>query len=436
MLKRPHLKRIKRQLISVNKWKLRLVFWGSTVLIGVLAALFAMGGAYADNLYYRLYAYSPFMAYSITPIVLATIVWLTQRYFNGAEGSGIPQIIAAASGKGDALRNAALSLRVAIGKIVLTCCGVLGGASIGTVGPTAHVSACMMYSVRRIYPMRSLDLRRALIMAGGAAGISAAFSNPLAGVLFAVEEIRKDMAERTRNTLIIAIVLAGLTTLAILGRYSYFGISSTAMPNNTIAWLAVLVCAISGGLLGGIFSQSLVFGVKKVAPLIARHPVFVAFGCGLVVSFLGYLSGGHIYGTGYAESQRLMAGGETSTAFPLLKMLATIASYLSGIPCGIFTPTLSIGAGLGAELSGLFSTLPVETLVLLGMVSYFTGVLQTPLTAFVIVMGMTNSSTMLMPLMVAALIARGVSHLVCPKPIYQALADAYLQRFDKTKSGS
>ena len=111
-------------------------------------------------------------------------------------------------------------------------------------------------------------------------------------------------------------------------------------------------------------------------------------------------------------------------------MLATVASYLSGIPGGIFAPSLSVGAGLGAELAGLFNNIPLNGIILLGMVGYFTGVVQTPITAFIIVMEMSDTPSMILPLMATALLAKGVSQLVCPTPIYQALADAF---FNKTK---
>ncbi|MDH5409037.1 MAG: chloride channel protein, partial [Gammaproteobacteria bacterium] len=227
--------------------------------------------------------------------------------------------------------------------------------------------------------------------------------------------------------LLIAVVLAGLTSLAILGRYSYFGISSAAMPATLSIWPIIIVCAAIGGLLGGLFSQILIMATRKIGPLVRQYPVRVAFVCGLILSLLGFLSSGSIYGTGYLESQRLMSGGEVVHAYSIYKLLATAVSYLSGIPGGIFTPSLSIGAGLGAELAQYISSVPAETIILIGMVSYFTGVVQTPITAFVIVMDMTNSSSMVLPLMTAALIAKSASYLVCPKPIYHALAETYLK---------
>ncbi|MDH5408019.1 MAG: chloride channel protein, partial [Gammaproteobacteria bacterium] len=192
MLKSLHLKRTRRQLLSLNKWKLRAVFWLCAIAIGAVAALFSVAGAFTDGVFHRIYLQSPLLAYAITPIGLALIAWLTRTYMAGTEGSGIPQMIAALSSSNKKLHAALLSMRIALGKIFLTCAGLLSGASIGTVGPTIHVGASMMYAVRKYFPVRDLDMHRVLIMAGGAAGISAAFNNPLAGILFAIEELRKN----------------------------------------------------------------------------------------------------------------------------------------------------------------------------------------------------------------------------------------------------
>jgi len=427
---RPHLKRTRRQLLSLNVWKLRLVFWSSAMLIGITAAIFALGSGFADTLYHRLYAYSAPLALGLTPIALACIAWLTTRYFVGTEGSGIPQAIAALSIRDGALRSSVLSLRIAIGKIFLTCLGLLSGASIGREGPTVHVGASLMYAVRHFISLRSRDMHHALILAGGAAGISAAFNTPLAGILFAIEEMSRRFEEKTSGVLIIAVVLSGITALSILGNYTYFGSTTATLPiTSPMALLAIMTCGIVGGLVGGLFSQSLIFGTQRLAPFARRSPVLLAFVCGLLISLIAFLSDGHTYGTGYDEARQLVTGQEQgSLLYPLYKMLATVASYLSGIPGGIFAPSLSVGAGIGADLAQVFHTLPMQALVLLGMVSYFTGVVQTPITAFVIVMEMTDSSSLLLPLMAAALIAKGSSHLVCPKPIYQALAEAYLAK--------
>lgn len=423
-----HYHRTRRRLLSINKWKVRIILWGSAITVGLVAALFALLSNHSDEFYHQLYAQNPLIAYSLPPLGLALIAWLTRTFFKGSEGSGIPQAIAALSMSSHAMRSKVLSLKVALAKIFLTCLGLLSGASIGREGPTVHVGASIMYTIRKYIPqLRGRDMTHALILAGGAAGISAAFNTPLAGILFAIEEMSRSFEERKSGTLIIAVVLAGVTALSILGEYTYFGHSTESIALSS-AWIAVLSCGVIGGLLGGMFSSSLIFGTRQIAAYLSAYPVRIAFFCGLVLSLLGYVSGGQTFGTGYMEAKNLVAGGEVSVFFPLYKMLATLASYLSGIPGGIFAPSLSVGAGLGADLAQFMPGIPFSAIVMLGMVGYFTGVVQTPITAFVIVMEMTDSSSMLIPLMATALIAKMVSHLVCPRPIYQALAEAYLHK--------
>jgi H+/Cl- antiporter ClcA len=196
---------------------------------------------------------------------------------------------------------------------------------------------------------------------------------------------------------------------------------------------AVLVCGIGGGLLGGLFSRGLVYSTRQGRLLfkgwIGRHPVLFAAGCGLGVAILGVVSGGTIYGTGYLEAQGLMEGtSDLNWTYGPLKLLATLLSAISGIPGGIFAPSLSVGAGVGAAFGELLPSLPLSTMILLGMVGYFSGVVQSPITAFVIVMEMTASHQMLIPLMATSILAFGISRLVCRRPVYHALAQTIRRR--------
>lgn len=420
----------RRRLLSIQKWKMRLTFWFSAVLIGLAAAAFAMLSNQADHFYHALYKETPWLALCLTPIGLAFIAYITKRFFPGTEGSGIPQAIAAMHMKERHLRARVLSIRVAIGKIILTCGGLFCGASIGREGPTVHIGAAIMYSFRHSFPVRGQQAFRAMILAGGAAGISAAFNTPLAGILFAIEEMSRSYEHRTSGTLMIAVVIAGLTALTVLGNYTYFGSTDVTLPDAT-AWLAVLICGVAGGLLGGSFSSLLIFGQRRIVPLLTAQPVLVAFSCGVLLSLIGWLSGGTTYGTGYEEAKLLVTGNvaaeDINTSFPFLKLLATSISYWSGIPGGIFAPSLAVGAGLGADFASWLPAIPLSAWAILGMAGYFTGVVQTPITALVIIMEMTNQPSMLLPIMATALIANLISRQLCPKPIYQALADSFLE---------
>src|SRR5262249_9747011 len=111
--------------------------------------------------------------------------------------------------------------------------------------------------------------------------------------------------------------------------------------------------------------------------------------------------------------------------YGLFKFAATTLSAIAGIPGGIFSPSLSVGAGLGAAVAPLFPGVPAAALILLGMVAYFAGVVQAPITAFVIVNEMTSDHAMLVPLMAAAFVAHACSRLVCEDGIYHALSAGY-----------
>jgi H+/Cl- antiporter ClcA len=424
-----HLQRTRRQILHAGKWKMRIVFWGGALSLGAIAALFAQISFHSDNLFRHFYEQHPLLALAVPPLGLFLIALLTSKVFIGTEGSGIPQAIAALSMPTHIARARVLSLKVAAGKILLTVAGLFSGASIGREGPTVHVGASIMYSLRKIAPFHGRDTVRALILAGGAAGISAAFNTPLAGIMFAVEEMSRSFEERTSGTLIISVILAGITALAILGNYTYFGTSHAVLPPSSMgAWLSVLVCGVLGGLLGGSFSTLLIMGSRYLAPVMRQHPMLLALSCGLLISLIGWLSHGATFGTGYDQAKVLVTGSQTATDgdYFLYKYAATVVSYLSGIPGGIFAPSLSVGAGLGADLAQWLPA-PFAAVILLTMVGYFTGVVQTPITALIIVMEMTDNSSMLMPLMATALIAKVFSRFVCPLSIYEALAEVYLK---------
>ena len=413
-----------QQLLSAQRWKTRVVFWSGAVAIGLASAGFAKAAAYVDHLFHEeVVSRSIWLPLIVTPVGLVLVAWITRNYLRGTEGSGIPQAIAALQSRHEPHRGALLSFRIAIGKIVLTLIGLISGASIGREGPTVHVGAAIMFSIGRFAHFPRHDIERGLILAGSAAGISAAFNTPLAGILFAIEEMSKSFEEQTSGTLLVAVMISGVMALAVLGNYSYFGTAEATM-GQLYDWIAVPVVGVAGGALGGLMGQILVTGNRRLRPVMATHPLLVAAACGLVVAVAGVLSGGSVFGTGYDAAKHIIDGGQSSYAYPFLKMLATVASYLSGIP-GIFAPSLSAGAGLGNVLSPILPGVAPTIVVILAMVAFFSGVVGTPITAFVIVMEMTSNQTMLLPLMATSFIAFGVSRIINPQPIYHALAEAF-----------
>jgi len=419
--------------ISPHLWQRRLVFWGGAVLVGCIASLFSLGSEYANHYFHKLMEISPYLPLAITPLGMATVVYLTRKYVPGAAGSGIPQCIAAISLATHEERSKLLSVRIAIGKVFLTLLSLLAGASVGREGPTVQVGASIMFSMSRFARFSRIELEKGLILAGGASGVAAAFNTPLAGIVFAIEEMSRSFEERTSGTMITAVVISGVVSLHFLGNYTYFGHSSMSIPLNA-SWLSVAVCGGIGGLLGGAFSRSLLFVSTKGLPgilgkLMQNRPVLFAGLCGLLLAGIGLASGNLTYGTGYQEARGIIENtGEASHAYGTLKFLATVVSYLSGIPGGIFAPSLAIGAGFGHNLAGLIPYATSGGVVMLTMVAYFSGVVQAPITAFVIVMEMTDNHTMILPLMAASFIASAISKKICPEPLYKTMAEMFLNK--------
>jgi H+/Cl- antiporter ClcA len=159
-----------------------------------------------------------------------------------------------------------------------------------------------------------------------------------------------------------------------------------------------------------------------------RFPVRFAAGCGLLMALFGLLSGNHIFGTGYAETHAILDGTPvTGHEFLIWKFLANVVSYLAGIPGGLFSPSLAVGAGFAPWLSWLPGADP-QTCALLGMSAYLAGVTRSPLTATVITLELSHSPDLALPLLATTLLASAIAGWISPVYLYHALAEQILNR--------
>jgi H+/Cl- antiporter ClcA len=405
----------------------RALFVIGGIVVGLLAVLMAVladkaqeGFAFVAGRWW----WAPLL---ITPGGFALSAWLARRFFDGTQGSGIPQVIAAREIEDAKLKAKLVSLKLGAAKIGLLMLGLLSGASSGREGPTVQVGAAAMHFLGRFEPHR----QPGLLLAGSAAGIAAAFNAPLAGIIFGIEEMSRSFEQRSSVLVLVTVIVAGLTSQALLGDYTYFGVAAGSLT-SAWQWLGVLLAGIVGGLLGGVFSRALVFFATPSdwAPLtfLRQHPVVFSAGCGLLVALCGLAAGGSIFGTGYGQTTQILAGHVVPEAFGPLKLVATALSSISGIPGGIFSPSLAVGAGLAYDFAPLLPMVPVAILAILFMAAYLAGVVQAPLTSAVIVSEMTADRSLIFPILVAALLASAVSKLVCREGIYHALARLLLAR--------
>jgi len=438
---RQHVRKLKYRFFKPQTWRTNMVFWGGAVLVGLVAAIFAMLADWGDHVFRSIVAYNEYLPLIVTPAGFILTVYLTRKVFSGAEGSGIPQALIALADPGSNLSNRLLSMRMVVGKVLMAVLALCSGASLGREGPTVHLGAAILHSLGKYAHLPARYYERGLILTGGGAGIAAAFNTPLAGIIFAIEEMARSYDRRHSGMMMVGVVLAGMTAILVhQSNYSYYGTTPAKLDFSWV-WLGVVICGVVGGLLGGTFSQLLITGSKKLRPYMQARWIVIALVCGLVVAVLSILSGGSSSGTGYLEAKQIVscAGLENCEAdfglmYPFYKILATAATYLTTIPGGLFAPSLASGAGLGANLATLFPVEMASTIVILGMIGYFTGVVQTPITAFVIVMEMTDNQELVLAMMATALISSGVSKLICQKSIYEALAENLLAMMSDEKS--
>lgn len=412
-------------------WATRGIVVAAAGVAGLTVVAFTWLGEQALALFMRGFHADAWMALLWTPLCTAAIVWITRRHFAAAAGSGIPQVMAALDPLAPPQATGRLvSLRLSLAKVGLTTWGLLAGLSLGREGPSVQVAAGIMLTARRWLPERSSVTTHGLLVAGGAAGIAAAFNTPLAGVMFAIEELSRTPEQRSSGLLMSAIVLAGLIAVSIYGNATYFGIIHASGIDLSLLLPGILVALVSG-LAGGLFSRLLQVSLggqagDALSRLRRSHPVAFAALCGLVVAVIGVVSDGATFGSGYTHTRDMIAGTESVPAlFLLLKFVATWLTTWSGVPAGIFAPSLAIGAALGNDMAQLLHSPQATALIALGMVGFLAAATQAPLTSFIIVMEMVDGHSMVLSLMACAMVARTVSRVI-GAPLYTVLAQQQL----------
>lgn len=420
---------LRRRFTSI-RWRTRVSLWVAATVAGLLVVMFARLADLALSQFAEQTAARPWLPFIYTPLVGMLVVWLTTRFFAGAQGSGIPQVIAATRliHQGKPI-DKLVSLRIAFAKISLGTLALTGGFSAGREGPSVQVAASIMQFFHRFLPNARIVRVEDLILAGGAAGIAAAFNTPLAGIAFAVEELGRKLETRTSGVLLSTIILSGMVAIALQGNYNYFGHFDVQDVSLDIVAPALAI-GIGCGLLGGLFSRMLLWPQRHRVFILWEwrrlHPVWFAGACGLIVAILGWLSGGMSFGSGYGITSQVIASDVgLPWHAPITRFLATVVTYFSGIPGGIFAPSLAVGAAVGSNVADLFH-LAAQPIIALCMVGFLAAVTQSPITSAIIVMEMIDSHGLVISLMAVALIAKAVSSRMGPE-LYQQLARGFLQ---------
>ena len=274
---------VQNELSDWRAWGDRAIVLGYAVLAGLCVVLFTMLAEWAFEWFQHGYEQAPWAVLVWTPLMTAVIVWVTRRFAPGAAGSGIPQVMAAqAPHLPMDLRRRFVSVPLSVAKVLLSALGLLAGLSLGREGPSVQVAAGVMHNARRWLRKSSTGLSDyALLVAGGSAGIAAAFNAPLAGVIFCLEELTKDFSPLVLMGAVAASVTATTVTQEFFGLAPVFHMGEVPVVATGAFFLPLVLLGAFVGVLSLAFNRTLTASldtflrlplpeaVKPVVPLFA-----------------------------------------------------------------------------------------------------------------------------------------------------------------------
>lgn len=373
-------------------------------------------------------------AWAVLPaigLVVGSVVgWMVVRFAPNAPGSGIPHV------KGVLLHLREMSWRALLPvKFVGGALGIGVGLSLGREGPTVQMGAAIGKAVADVLKVPARAVPQ-LLSCGAGAGLAAAFNAPLAGFLFVIEELHRELSARTFAGALVAALCADIVARALAGELPSFAISGFASVP-----LVALPAAAGVGIVGAALAVAFNKCLLKVSSATVRgrtgiprwvQPGVAAAICGVVAWFLPEAIGG-----GHSTAERLLGGhlawGVGALAVLLgAKFVMSVVSYASGAPGGVFAPMLLMGAIVGMifgqGVGHLFPSLGAYStaFAVLGMAAWFTGSVRAPLTGIVLMVEMTGNYSQLLALAITCLLADLTAGALGDTPLYEALLEADL----------
>ncbi|RQO31187.1 chloride channel protein [Taibaiella sp. KBW10] len=412
-----------------------LPFLLASLITGVVAFLYSKVFSYSESLSVYLYHQNKYLIFLITPVCFLLSWWLVKRMAPYAKGSGIPQVMAAlelTNPKDNALISRFLSLKIILVKIVSSAIKIIGGGIAGREGPTIQIASSIFYQVHKWLPKWWTPISQSnILIAGAASGLAAAFNTPLGGIIFAIEELSKFHVKHYKSPLFIAVIVAGLTAQGLGGSYLYLGYPKLA----TDEWLLIIVVVLTA-IVAGFFGSKMCVVLLKVIQFFGKiknqfRQMGVVVFCGLFVATFIFYFGTEAMGSGKELMERTLFTSDKTVAWylPFIRMNGLIASFSFGGAGGVFAPSLSSGASIGALIAQIthFSGPDANLLILIGMTAFLTGVTRAPFTSAIIIFEMTDRHSVIFFLLLAAIIANLISSFVDKHSFYDRLKENYLR---------
>lgn len=362
--------------------------------------------------------------------ILAGVAWIVSILLKKEpmiSGSGIPQIEGEFH---DKLKQH--PLKVLVLKILGGSLSILGGLSLGREGPSIQLGGMGGLLVSDGFH-REGEERRFLLLCGASAGLSAAFNAPLAGVLFAVEEIYKTVSPSLLFSVMVSSVSADYLSKLFFGTEPVFLFPLTSQIPLEHYWLLLLL-GVLVGVLGWVYNKTLLFSQKQFKKI--KQPFLRLLIPFLLAGVLGIflpevLGGGHSMIERLLQPQFLLSFG---MLLLVAKFLFSVVSFGSGAPGGIFFPLLVLGAYIGTitgKISiGALGQSPemLYQFTVLAMAGYFTAIVHAPLTGIILLCEMTGNFSNILPMCMVCIVSYIVTKRIGNKPIYDSLLERMLEQ--------
>src|SRR6056297_61259 len=417
--------------VSISQKTLQLIFLSAVV--GVVSAFIAIGFRYLLFFFQNLFFYQEISVTEVSPIdhdlgiwvivvpaIGGLLVGLITKFVAGeAKGHGVPEVMESISLHGGKMRP-----RIVLFKALASAISIGSGGAVGREGPIIQVGSGAGSTIGQLLRLDK-DQVKVLVGCGAAGGIAATFNTPVAGIIFALEIILLELKSRSFISLVISSFFATTVSRLFLGSHPAFEI-----PAYSFVSLYEIIFYLLLGILAGLTAILLIrlvydtehFFENKISIPPCSKP---ALG-GLLVGVIGYFLP-QVFGYGYGTISQLLNQEILLTTVLLLfvfKILAFVLTIGSGASGGIFSPSLFIGAALGAAFGWIINTpypeitAPIGAYALVGMAAVFAAVSRATFTAIIIIFEMTLDYNIILPLMFSCVIADLIAWSFSPDTIY------------------
>lgn len=363
----------------------------------------------------------------IALLIIALITAKLLKWEPLISGSGIPQLEGELGGKIDATW-----WRVLVAKFSGGFLSSLSGLALGREGPSIQLGAMVGKGVGKVLN-RDKTEERYLLTCGASAGL-AAFHAPLAGVMFALEEVHKHFSAALLVSIMTSSIVIDYVMSTFLGMQPVFSFNLQGALPTDFYWLLIILGIILG-LLGAFYNKAILF----VQGLYNQHikstyvKLLIPF---MIAGVLGFTLP-QLLGSGDNIIDLLIEGDLSFTLIIALligKFLFAITCFGSGAPGGIFFPLLVIGCLIGGAFANVatnylgLDSIYANNLILLSMAGYFTAIVRAPVTGIILIFEMTGSLSQLLSITIVTIVAYLVADTLKSKPIYESLLERLLEK--------